>query len=64
MVEQLRLTEARRRQVMAELDLAATGLRAAAVRHAEMIGSERAYDVAWLLWSRGQPIPERLRAMI
>jgi hypothetical protein len=47
-----------------ELAAAATNLRMAAARHAEMIGSERAHEVAWLLWARGESIPDRLRSMI
>ncbi len=46
------------------LAAAAAKLRAAAARHAEVISSERAYEVAWLLWARGEAIPDRLRAMI
>jgi hypothetical protein len=46
------------------LAAAAVNLQAAVARHAEVIGSERAYEVAWLLWVRGEPIPDRLRQMI
>jgi hypothetical protein len=51
-------------EAIKKLASAAVNLRAATARHGEVIGSERAYDVAWLLWARGEAIPDRLRRMI